>query len=277
MGLTTQFLTNLMPTFPQKSTASAQSLFGGPLSDQTLVGVACPKRYRLNVTFEMAGADWDFVNKLHAAYRFQDRWPQGMLCHLTGIKDGAIVSQGIWTTEEAESAFFRDVAVGVITAAMHDIGPSEGAHGAMDFEPVARNVDRLILGPLLAKFQDIGADLDATAISCLGTDPVALDTAFHGVTKQQLSEAVHALSLTRAAPEGLILLLNESGTDGVPHQSQFWRSIDEAMSFWENAFLPALIDIGACKSGEQAFEPSIRELKRISVDSAEFDSAWHRA
>ncbi len=277
METTTEFLAKLMPTFPQKSTMSARSLPESPLSGQTLVAVTCPKRYRLNVTFEMAGADWDFVNKLHAAYQFQDHWPQGMLCHLTGIDDGTVVSQGIWTDEIAESAFFRDVAVGVITQAMHDFGVPEGDDGAVDFEPIARNIDRLIIGQLFAEFQDIGADLDSTAIHQLGTEPVSLDTAFEGVSKQQLQDATNALGLTRAAPEGLILLLNESGDDGSPHQSQFWRSIDEAMSFWEYAFLPALVDIGACTFDEQRFEPSIRELKRISVDSAEFDSAWRRA
>lgn len=254
-----------MQVFPQQT---------GHLSDSGApTAVARPTRFQLAVTFDLQGATWDFINQLHAAYRFHEYWPPGMLCHITGETAQGVRSLGIWTDEHDEQAFFRDVAVKVITQSMQDLGVPEGDHGAMDFEPTARKIDNLIVGPLLEDFQDIGPDPEANAVHRLGTQPVALDCTFTQARRQEVRDAERLLDLDRVAPEGLILLLDESDEDGQISQCQVWRSRSEALDHWERNFLPALVDVGGATT-ELPPIPIVRDLKRISVGSTELAKAW---
>lgn len=259
-----------------------------PLSNQTQrisapgsssverVRVTTPTIFELCVTFDMIGADWDFVNALHNAYEYEHNWPDGMLCHITSETAEGVHSQGIWTNPETEAAYFRNVVVNVITQAMADLGPAAGQYGAVDFEPVSRSIEQLIIGPLLEEFSDIGPDHDAKAIHTLGTDPVALQTSFAGVKAAELADASRSLGLRTVAPEGLLLLVDESDDSGVPHQTQVWRSVDEAFTFWGESFAPALVDVGAVASETGMPKPEFRSLKRISVGSKQLEAAWRR-
>lgn len=236
--------------------------------------VATPKLFELCVTFDLIGADWEFVNALHSAYEFEHNWPDGMLCHITSESADGIHSQGIWTDTEAEGNYFRNVAVNVITQAMADLGPAAGKYGAVDFEPVSRRIKQLIVGPLLGEFQDIGPDHDAQAVHLLGTDPVVVTTTFDDAKPTELVDASRSLGLRTAAPEGLFLLLDETGDDGVPSQSQVWRSAEEARTFWEQSFSGALVDVGAVASENGMPQPQIRPIRRISVGSEPLAAAW---
>lgn len=235
--------------------------------------VACPTEFKLCVTFDMVGAGWDFVNSLHSAYKFEENWPTGMLCHLTSESSDGMRIHGIWTTPEVQSAYFRNVVVKVITRAMGDLGPAAGKHGAIDFEPNSRNIEQLIIGSLLAEFQDIGADRDGRAIQRLGSDPVALHKSFEGVPSADIVNASRELGLSACAPEGLLLLLDELDADGVAHHTQVWRSQKEADEYWNYSFLPALIDVGAVGPAREV-SPKVSKLRRLSVDSAALAAAW---
>lgn len=244
--------------------------------EQERVRVATPRLFELCVTFDLIGADWEFVNSLHNAYEFDRNWPDDMLCHITSESADGIHSQGIWTNTEAEAEYFRNVAVDVITQAMADLGPAAGKHGAVDFEPVARSIEQLIIGPLLTEFQNIGPDRDAQAVHRLGTDPVVLQTSFSEAMPSEVVAASRSLGLRTAAPEGLILLLDESGETGEPHQSQVWRSADEARSFWTHSFSPALVEVGVAATTKTVPQPRVRPIRRISVGSNPLDAAWQR-
>lgn len=255
-----------MQIFPQQTTHIS--------GNEAPVVVARPKRFQLAVTFDLRGAEWEFVNKLHAVYRFHEYWPPGMLCHITGETADGVISVGVWTDEHDEQAFFRDVAVKVITQALQDFGVPAGDFGAMDFQPVSRHVDNLIVGPLLGDFQDIGPDLDASAVFRLGTQPVSLDCTFPQAHPNELCDAERQLGLHREAPEGLLMLLDERDEEGRPKQSQIWRSRGEALDYWKRSFLPALIDVGGATTARPP-RPVARDLKRISVGSSELDKAWN--
>lgn len=257
------------------SNQTHQSSPAGTASDG-LVQVATPTLFELCVTFDLIGAEWEFVNALHNAYEYEHNWPDEMLCHITSETADGIHSQGIWTDSVAEAAYFRNVAVKVITQAMADLGPADGKYGAVDFEPVSRSIQQLIIGPLLDEFKDIGPDHDAQAIHRLGTDPVAVQTSFEGVKPTDVIEASRSLGLQTAAPEGLLLLLDERDEAGEPHQTQVWRSVDEAFSFWGESFAPALVDVGAVASETGMSKPEFRTLKRISVGSKPLEAAWRR-
>lgn len=236
--------------------------------------VATPQIFELCVTFDLIGADWEFVNALHSAYEFEHNWPDGMLCHITSESAEGIHSQGIWTDADVEAAYFRDVAVNVITQAMADLGPAAGKYGAVDFEPVARSIDQLIIGSLLSEFQDIGPDHDAQAVHRLGTDPVVVQTRFNDAKPKKLADASRLVGLRTAAPEGLLMLLDETGEDGVPNQSQIWRSAEEAHEFWEQSFASALVDVGAVASETGMPQSRIHPIRRISVGSVPLAAVW---
>lgn len=231
------------------------------------VGVVCPKIFELCVTFDLIGAEWEFVNALHNAYEYEHNWPDGMLCHITSETADGIHSQGIWTNSDDEAVYFREVAVNVITKAMAELGAADGKHGAVDFEPVSRSIEQLIIGPLLDEFEDIGPDHDAQAIHRLGTDPVAVQISFEGIKSANVIEASRSLGLETTAPIGLMLLLDERDDAGVLHQTQVWRSVDEAFSFWAETFAPALVNVGAVASDSDMPKPEFRTLKRVSVGS----------
>lgn len=257
------------------SNQTHQSSAAGIASDG-LVQVATPTLFELCVTFDLIDADWEFVNALHSAYAYEHNWPEEMLCHITSETAEGIHSQGIWTDDVAEAAYFRNVAVKVITQAMADLGAGDGKHGALDFEPVSRSIEQLIIGPLLEEFRDIGPDHDAQAIHRLGTDPVAVQTSFEGARHEDVIAASRSLGLRTAAPEGLLLLLDERDETGESHQTQVWRSVDEAFSFWGETFAPALVHAGAVASDHEMPKPEFRTLKRISVGSKPLDAAWRR-
>lgn len=236
------------------------------------VVVARPKRYQLAVTFDLPGADYELVEKLHRGHRIHEAWPHGMLCHISGETADGVLVLAIWSDERAEQAYFRDVIVKVITNTMQDPDALRGAHGPVDFHPEARAIDNLIVGPLLSEFQDIGPDLDGEAIHRLGTQPVSLDCTFMQARSDEIRDAERQLGLYRAAPKGLLLLLDEKDEQGRPRQSQIWRSCEEALEFWKQEFLPALVDVGGATTAHPPL-PVVRDLKRISVDSSELDKA----
>lgn len=222
----------------------------------------------------MAGANWEFANSLHAAHEFDTNWPAGLLCHTTSETPDGICAKGIWTNETAEAAYFRDFVVDVLTQAMAELGPAMGRHGAIDFEPDARSIEQLIVGQLLGEFQEIGADADGTAIGLLGTTPYSLDASFADATSAQIIEASRSLGLDRTAPEGLIMLLDECDAEGAPHHTQTWRSLEEADAFWNESFLPALIEVGATSSEQVVTQPRRSKMRRISVDAAALATVW---
>jgi hypothetical protein len=171
-------------------------------------------RFRTAVTFEMPGATWEYVNALHAMYRFHENWPKGMLCHITGEAESGIRSIGIWRSRELEQEYFRRVAVEVITESVRVIGPPPAEAEAENFEPRACAISRVLLTDLCAAFADIGEDPDGGAIHMLGTDPV----------------------IDRGAPvlepgttcEGLILAWTTSDPGGAV-EHRVWTSADHAL------------------------------------------------
>lgn len=124
------------------------------------------------VTFDMPGATWDYVNALHAEYHFDERWPEGMLCHITGEVDRGVRSIGLWRTQALEQEYFRKVAVEVITASIQKLGPPPGADAGENFEPRPEGITGLLATDLCESFADIGPDDDGAAIAALGTQPV---------------------------------------------------------------------------------------------------------
>jgi hypothetical protein len=158
----------------------------------------------------MPGATWDYVNELHAQYRFHENWPNGMLCHITGEVDEGIRSIGLWRNREMEQEYFRRVALEVITDSIHDLGPPPAQAEAENFAPRATALSNVLLTDLCAAFADIGEDLDGSAINALGTEPVL---------------AIGAPSpLVGDEHEGLIIAWSEAGVD-----HQVWTS-DELAS-----------------------------------------------
>ncbi|MGH2959920.1 MAG: hypothetical protein ACRDKE_09960 [Solirubrobacterales bacterium] len=120
----------------------------------------------------MPGASWEYINELHAQYRFHENWPVGMLCHITGEVDDGIRSVGLWRNRELEQEYFRSIAMDVITDSVHDLGPPSADAEAGNFEVSDLAVSRVLLTGLCAEFADIGEDADSTAINILGTEPV---------------------------------------------------------------------------------------------------------
>lgn len=173
-------------------------------------------RFQLGVTFEMAGIDWNYVNALHAQYKFHERWPAGMLCHITGEFDGGIRSAGLWTDVIDEQKYFRQTAVPVITDSIMAMGPAVSDEETIDFEPVSREVMHLCLTRLANSFADIGADEDASAVHALGGQPVAV--------RLHISEGVTALG---DEVDGLVVAWTERDGER-PVETQVWSSADHA-------------------------------------------------
>ncbi|MBJ7354751.1 MAG: hypothetical protein JHC98_07995 [Thermoleophilaceae bacterium] len=172
-------------------------------------------RFGTAVTFEMPGATWDYVNELHAQYRFHENWPNGMLCHITGEVDEGIRSIGLWRNRELEQEYFRRVAVEVITDSIRDLGPPPVDAEAENFEPRAASVSGVLLTELCTAFADIGEDSDGRAINALGTEPV--------IATLPCGDADYL----DHAPEGLIIAWTTEGPDGCS-QHQVWAASEHA-------------------------------------------------
>lgn len=193
----------------------------------------------------MPGATWDYVNALHALYRFHENWPYGMLCHITGEVDSGIRSVGLWLDRDTEQEFFRKTAVEVITESVHDIGPPPADPAASNFEPWAVGVSRVVMTAACDAFADIGSDADGSAINVLGTTPVIVSVP-SGETQFR---PFAAFDPAHEAPGGLIIAWDT--TDGYEHQ--VWASEDHAR--------------GALSSTDPDLK--IYPLKRISFGASE--------
>lgn len=163
----------------------------------------------------MPGATWDYVNELHAQYRFHENWPNGMLCHITGEVDEGIRSTGLWRNRELEQEYFRRVALEVITKSIHEIGPPPAEAEAENFAPRGCSISRVLITDLCSAFADIGEDLNGDAIHALGTEPV-IATLRCG-----------AAEYLDHAPEGLILAWTTKD-DEVETEHQVWASAELA-------------------------------------------------
>jgi hypothetical protein len=224
---------------------------------------AKPTDFGLGVTFDLAGAEWPQVNALHAQYEFHKHWPDGMLCHITGITTNGVLSHGVWTNERDEAAYFRDVAIPIITDAVDEIGAARGAESTWDFEPVSRALHDLTLGPGVAAFVDIGADADASAIDVLGSRPVAIDLDLNEIADVAVERMRSQLEYDDSTPCDLIMSFEESSTDGDRLQTQIWSSADAANAFLKNVAIPLRSD-----------GSNLRPLKRISFGSSSMNPNW---
>lgn len=163
----------------------------------------------------MPGATWEYVNELHAQYRFHENWPNGMLCHITGEVDEGIRSTGLWRNRELEQEYFRRVAMEVITNSIHEIGPPPAEAEAENFAPRDCAISRVLLTDLCSAFADIGEDHDGSAINALGTEPVIA------------TRRCGAAEYLDHAPDGLILAWTTSDEDGET-EHQVWATAEHA-------------------------------------------------
>jgi hypothetical protein len=212
------------------------------------VPVRTTDRFKTAVTFDMPGATWDYVNSLHALYRFHENWPYGMLCHITGEVDSGIRSVGLWLDRTTEQEYFRRVALEVITDSIHEIGPPPVDPSGNNFEPRAIEVTRVAMTDACRPFADIGSDADGSAIHVLDTEPVILSIPKAATQFRPFA----AFDPEHEAPGGLIIAWDTS--DGNEHQ--VWASKDHAMK--------AL--------AEHKSELEIFPLKRISFGSSELNA-----
>src|SRR4051794_39439290 len=113
----------------------------------------------------MPGATWEYVNELHALYRFHENWPDGMLCHITGEVGEGIRSIGLWRNRRLEQEYFVRVAVEVITDSIGEIGPPPVDAAAGNFEPRGTAISRALMTDLCEAFAGIGEDPDGSAIA----------------------------------------------------------------------------------------------------------------
>jgi hypothetical protein len=175
--------------------------------------------FTTDVTFDMPGATWDYVNAMHAEYRFHEHWPAGMLCHITGEVDQGIRSIGIWRNRELEQHYFQNVAIEVITKSIQKLGPPPIDADGENFEPRSSRITGLLASSLCNAFADIGPDLDADAINALGTTPVI---ACFGSSAD--TPTVFGLD---EIPEGLIIAWTISTPEG-ERELQVWASAEQA-------------------------------------------------
>lgn len=224
--------------------------------------------FDLAVTFDMAGVSWDYINQLHRRYGFHERWPDGMLCHITGLSASGIISLGIWTNAADERAFFTRVASSVITDSIREQGAPITEDGASaDFSPYARELHRLTIGSDVGSFVDIGEDADATAIGVLGSEPVTVQIDLNGVDADAFDSAMRELGYDQQIPDGLLVQCVEL-SDGQLFESQCWASEDSARAALNSEYLPALQTVGANPTA------SFHRLKRISFGGASCDPGW---
>jgi hypothetical protein len=222
-------------------------------------------RFAIAVTFEMPGVSWDYVNELHHAYRFHERWPSGMLCHITGSTDDGVTSIGIWTDVDTEAKYFGETAVNVISEFINANGPTHGDQGAMDYQPTQRSIQRLTLGPQAHMFADIGIDLDASAVGQLGGAPVAVEIKLGDCSYDDYDAAMTELGYNDSLPNGLIAQLAQRNGDGLS-ETQIWASAEAAKNSMESEFFPVIR-----RTVPNAEMPEPRILKRISFSAAEMD------
>jgi hypothetical protein len=225
------------------------------------------------VTFDLAGVEWEYLNQLHRGYAFHERWPEGMLCHITGATDDGIASLGIWTNERDEQEYFTSVATEVITKAVREQGAPMTAQGEIaDFSPTARPIHRLMLNPAAAAFVDIGEDTDVKAIGALGGEPVSVRLEHLGLAAAEFDAAMSGLGYDDELPAGLLVQCVEL-EDGKLFETQIWTDIDAARRTLDDKYLPAISAAGSERGGTVA-DPAIGSLKRVSFGGASFSPAW---
>lgn len=230
-------------------------------------------RFRCAVTFSLVGADWEYVNALHATYKFHESWPAGMLCHITGVVEDGVRSIGLWTERDVEQAYFRLIAAQIITDSVQTIGPPPAATDeGGDFEPTARQLIHVIASEAVHAFVDIGEDADASAVEALGTRPVAIDLDLRPFDDSVYEELTAALGYEDSVPEGMIVAWAEREDAGI-FATQVWSSEEQAQFGLESEYLPALRRVVGPAAAE-LLQPKIRPISRISFGSSELDPAW---